>query len=676
MSLKRQLFITSLLMLLIPWAGLQFVLELDTALRQQARDQLRDQAERLAATAGDSLVGQEPVASNVPAIYVMSVSQAIRPDGYGGNWPNYEDSETTSDWQSVNSPLQQTLKWKAVSDGRYLYLLIRVSGLQPTLFNPANPESPHDFLELFQQAPSDQLGGPTAPKSWLITPSGQGRVYPVHSEKPSVRDYRITAFWQNPGNNWQLELQLPLPESGSHLGFTVNWPQDGEQISLGTSLTPLPALAGRDQSLEQKLTHQLNQGQRSWILEPGGWVTATLRAPSSERQPQFDELSTGQVLEQISLNALRALVQYYQPEPETVYFEQMRFPKDSWPPEGLVRHQDGSLWMLTSEPVFGGRTLLLEQSLDQLLTLSGSTLGSVIARSTLIIVAITLVLLGYASWLSWRITRLQKAVNASVDPDGRIIGSLAPGHAKDELGQLQRHFSQMIDRLQGYNRYLESFSRRLSHELKTPVAVVRSSLDNLDHSESETERSQYLERAASATDRLSQILNGMSEAARLEQSFDHADNETFDLAHVASQATGAYQSLDSEHVIRYQGLSDGALMYGSPELLVQMLDKLVDNARDFTPPGGLIQVKLERVGADLGLSVFNQGSALPDNTGTDIFDPFVSLREGQGEGHLGQGLLIVRLITDYHGARVSAANEVEGAIDGVRFRVIIPSANT
>lgn len=144
----------------------------------------------------------------------------------------------------------------------------------------------------------------------------------------------------------------------------------------------------------------------------------------------------------------------------------------------------------------------------------------------------------------------------------------------------------MVDRLQGYTDYLESFSRRLSHELKTPVAVIRSSLDNLEHARTDDERAGYRDQARQATDRLSQILQGMSEAARLEQSFDQADREPFDLAEVISEATAAYQGLDPDHHIRYEGPETGCRMTGSPDLMVQLLDKLVDNARDFTPAGG------------------------------------------------------------------------------------------
>jgi signal transduction histidine kinase len=166
----------------------------------------------------------------------------------------------------------------------------------------------------------------------------------------------------------------------------------------------------------------------------------------------------------------------------------------------------------------------------------------------------------------------------------------------------------------------------------------------------------------------------MSEAARLEQSFDHADKERFDLAEVAAQATGTYQALTHRNQIRYTGPEHGCPMTGSPELMVQLLDKLVDNARDFTPLGGLIDVRLEPTPAGLSLSVFNQGSSLPENT-ADIFGPFVSLREGSTKGHLGQGLLIVRLIAEFHGARVDAGNTTRDNIRGVRFRVTIPTVS-
>jgi signal transduction histidine kinase len=104
--------------------------------------------------------------------------------------------------------------------------------------------------------------------------------------------------------------------------------------------------------------------------------------------------------------------------------------------------------------------------------------------------------------------------------------------------------------------------------------------------------------------------------------------------------------------------------------LVQLLDKLVDNARDFTPQNGLIEVSLRTESKYHLLSVFNQGSALPEELATDIFSPFVSVRSSGHEGHLGQGLLIARLIAEHHGGRIQASNEN----GGVRFTVALPES--
>ncbi|MEC7432426.1 MAG: proteobacterial dedicated sortase system histidine kinase [Pseudomonadota bacterium] len=669
MSLKRQLLLASLLMLLVPWAGLRFVLELDSALRQQALQQLQAQGARLADVAGDRLL-DTPVATDQGAIYAGSTDQTITIDGYGHEWPGFDEGDQPAPWQTAGTT--SPLRWQASHDDQFLYLLIQRLDQGLALYNPARPDQAHERLELWLQAPARELGTHNQGQRWFIRAVAPGDVPVYRAEPAQARDHRLQASWQDKGASWELELKLPLPSPGSRLGFQAT--REGQpNNNTGTTLAPPPLLVQQDNRLEHLLKSQISPGQQATVLEPGSWILAHSRVAAPAPASVFDDLSPGQILEQISLNALSGLIRLYQPEPMHLPKENNRLEMTRLPDNGLVRHDDGSVWLATRHELFGGRILLLEQSLDQLLTLSGSTLGSVLARSLLIILALMLVLLGYASWLSWRITRLQALVEASVDDDGRILAAIPSPRSRDELGQLQQHFSQMVARLQNYNQYLESFSRRLSHELKTPVAVVRSSLENLAQGVAENERQQYLERAATATERLRRILHSMSEAARLEQSFEDTEKEPFDLARVLAEATSAYQQLDTRHRIVYSGPASDCVMNGSPEMLVQMLDKLVDNARDFTPEGGGIDVCLHIHDGHYLIEVFNEGSRLPDHDGVDIFGAFVSQRSGAHDGHLGQGLLIVRLIADYHGGRVEARNQHQSGIDGVCFRVIIPA---
>ncbi|MCK7542636.1 ATP-binding protein [Marinobacter bryozoorum] len=662
MTLKRQLFLASLLMLVIPWAGLQFVLELDQALRAQAQEQLLGQARRMADVVAAELSGQPPLTELEHAIFMHRADRPIHLDGYGDEWPGFQDGNQS--WQSLAG--QPDIRWQAASHGGYSYLLINVRHPAPAYLDPGNPDKPHEFLRLRWR--TDTL----VTERIIHTPT-QGQVVGRYPYNLSRRDHRVSGQWHTVSGGYQVELRLPRLSPGDQLGLEVAWPdpaQPGMYLTSGTQLDPIPLVTGRDPSLEARLATLLSPGQQVLVSEPAGWLIARDEAPMPDKGRSFGQLSPLEIIEQITLTGLRALVRVYQPEPRP-------FPTDRLqalePGTGGLVQQDDRIHLMAVAATDDERRLVLTQSLDQILALSGNTLGSVIARSVLLIIGLMLVLLGYASWLSWRIARLQRAVNASVDPDGRILGRIPPSRAPDELGELNRHFGHMVDRLQGYTDYLESFSRRLSHELKTPVAVIRSSLDNLEHADNDKERAGYQSRARQATDRLSQILQGMSEAARLEQSFDQADREPFDLAEVLAEATAAYQSLDTDHRLAYEGPATECRMTGSPELMVQLLDKLVDNARDFTPAGGLVLVTLARSGDQLRLSVFNEGSSLPRDLTGEIFNPFVSVREGSGEGHLGQGLLIVRLIAEHHDGQVQASNQVHNGVPGVRFDVDLPA---
>jgi len=107
-------------------------------------------------------------------------------------------------------------------------------------------------------------------------------------------------------------------------------------------------------------------------------------------------------------------------------------------------------------------------------------------------------------------------------------------------------------------------------------------------------------------------------------------------------------------------------------LLIQMLDKLVDNAVGFSSVGDTIDIGLDVVGQDLVLSVTNPGPQLPERMRFQLFDSMVSMRGSEGSHHLGLGLYVARLIAEGHGGNITADN-VEG---GVQFEVRLPSQNS
>ena len=149
---------------------------------------------------------------------------------------------------------------------------------------------------------------------------------------------------------------------------------------------------------------------------------------------------------------------------------------------------------------------------------------------------------------------------------------------------------------------------------------------------------------------------------------DHAEPEQFDLQAVLESTTKAYRDVYKNRVFEFTSSVETASATGSPELLIQMLDKLVDNAVGFSQDNDTIELALGVDDGALLIAVTNPGPQLPERMRSQMFDSMVSMRGGESSRHLGLGLYVARLIAEGHGGHIGADN-VEG---GVCFTVTIP----
>jgi two-component system, OmpR family, sensor histidine kinase ChvG len=316
--------------------------------------------------------------------------------------------------------------------------------------------------------------------------------------------------------------------------------------------------------------------------------------------------------------------------------------------------------------------ILLEKTADALLIWSNRALGTLLFGGMLSMLFAASILFGYAGWLSYRVRRLKLATENALTPEGKLRGNFPRSRTVDEIGDLSRSFGALLDQVGDYNDYLRTLSSKLSHELSTPLAVVRSSLENLEHEAISTSARTYAQRAKTGADRLMQILRSMSEATRIERAIASAEGEEFDLRAVVTGATAAYRDLAGQRELSCEVPTDPVVMFGAPELIHQALDKLVDNALSFTPDSGWLRITLLPAGdGSFVLSVSNTGPTLPEKMRERLFDSLVSMRDSKpGSAHLGLGLYIVRLIAELHGGKASAGNLPEGIGVDVRMKLL------
>ena len=295
-----------------------------------------------------------------------------------------------------------------------------------------------------------------------------------------------------------------------------------------------------------------------------------------------------------------------------------------------------------------------------------------------LVLAVTLVGAGaltlFASRLSSRITSLRDEIEQAIDAKGRVRHIAAGSGAGDEIGDLSRSFSSVLSRLADAAAHREQLANRLSHELRTPIAVVRSSLENLQGDAIDSEARVYLERAQGGLSRLSQILTRMGEAARLEQSLDDAEFERVDLVALVRGCVDGYRSAYAPRSLILDAPDAAIAIDAAPDLVAQMLDKLVANAIEFGLAERPVVVRVERAGESALLAVSNDGPPLPDAMRERVFESMVSVRaeaqRGSAVPHLGLGLYIVRLIAQLHRGSARADNRADGS--GVVVTVTLP----
>ena len=323
-----------------------------------------------------------------------------------------------------------------------------------------------------------------------------------------------------------------------------------------------------------------------------------------------------------------------------------------------------------AHPIYSGSVqtgaIILQQGTDGILSLTNQAMTRLITLTLIATVGVAVVLLGYASWLSARIRHLSNAAERALD-EKRVRTSLPSALAGDEIGDLSRSFSSVLQQLGDYNDYLQTLASKLSHELRTPLTIVRSSLENLEHESLSEESAVYTARAKDGAERLRKILNAMSEASRTEQLIENVEPEVFDLGKVLESTVAAYGDAWPERQFTFANRAADTSVFGSPELVIQMLDKLADNAVEFSETGNEIKVSLDSDLDSVILSIFNQGPSLPDNMRTQLFHSMVSVRQGDGKRHLGLGLYVARLIAEGHSGAISADNAEDGVIFTIKF---------
>ncbi len=671
MSLRFKLLLIALSTLALPWAGWQFVRQMEQLLRQGQEQALTASAKALARSLVASQLELPPIGT---ALYAHQTSTPMLIDGFADDWallmPYAQNLGPGNDPQKLRILLSSDTDW--------FYLLAQIHDSTRVRADARDPNATsRDHLIL-------SLGRGSAVHKYLIASAAPGAFEAISLTAEDALPSTLSGEWQEEADGYRIELRLPHAQRPDRLGLAVfDAPRPKNSLSAmnddeNLETYPLIHFSTR---LSQGIAPFAPADVRVRLLNSEAWVIAKSGELSAANDPKSSRLRW---LENLIYRGLIApgFVSARDFDPALprlntaeVWQALSGIAASAWHPaerEGAVV-LTVAIPLQTSGNIQGA--LLLEQASDALPLLTNRALLSLVGVSFLVVLIAGVVLFLFASVLSLRIRRLRDATERALRSDGRTDTHFPMTSAQDELGDLSRSFGKLLEEIDAYTDYLRTLASKLSHELNTPLAIVKSSLDNLEHQEMPSAAQPYLLRAREGAERIGVIVRMMSEARRMERAIASAEGEDFDLRAVIRGCVEAYRVLVGTRELRCELPTHSALMYGAPELIAQALDKLFDNALSFTPPEGWIAIALMPTSGGMEITVANNGPLLPETMQDRLFDTLVSMRDpsvarSHGDApHLGFGLYIVRLVAELHAGNAAARNLDTG--NGVEFRITL-----
>jgi len=226
---------------------------------------------------------------------------------------------------------------------------------------------------------------------------------------------------------------------------------------------------------------------------------------------------------------------------------------------------------------------------------------------------------------------------------------------------------------------IEAFAADVTHELKNPIASLRSALDGLESVKDEKLRQRLMEVAREVVMRLDRLISDISEAARTDAELHRAKFERVDLGSLIEQIVSSWETRREKGDARIafaRPRKDTAVVMGKPDRLARAINAIIDNAVSFSPPGGLVEIAAAHVGDEIRIRIDDEGPGVPSEAREAIFNRFHSVRpEGESFGrHSGLGLAIAQAIVKGHDGEIDV-HDRDDAPSGARFTIRLPAAD-
>ncbi|MFL0357213.1 ATP-binding protein [Erythrobacter sp. GH1-10] len=450
------------------------------------------------------------------------------------------------------------------------------------------------------------------------------------------------------------------------------------------------ALAGATRERQEALLVQIGkeQGMRLRMFDAEGRLWADSFA-LDEPAFTFDDITDDTWDQQFArwldrtvdtIVAAETVTDYVEPESDTAeaWPELVRAREERVSQVNLYDWRDGTPVITAAAPVgLNGATLLTVRNAVDIT-------ATVRAARTTLVTAVLLVLFASAMLSLYLartiVTPLRQLANAAVKVrQGREREVEVPRlpDRSDEIGLLARAVSDMTGALRQRIDAVDSFAADVAHEIKNPLASLRSAIESLPRVEDPKLRRELEQIATHDVRRIDRLVTEISDASRIDAEMSRATLERIDMADLIRSIIGSreYRAENQNHRIELTTRGFAANVLGVGARLERVIENLLDNAVSFSPPEAAIEVTVDNDGTCVSVTVCDSGPGIPEDSREKVFKRFHSVRPEQEDfgNHSGLGLAIARAIAEAHDGSLLAESRSDGA-PGACLHLRLPAA--
>lgn len=283
----------------------------------------------------------------------------------------------------------------------------------------------------------------------------------------------------------------------------------------------------------------------------------------------------------------------------------------------------------------------------------------------------------------WYLTQKLRKVNATVrrfkegDLQARIEDTEGDWKTLAEtFNEMADTINENIETLRSVESLRRDLIANVSHDLRTPLAIMKGYIETLQikqHDLTDEERARYLDIAHNSAEKLSRLVSQLFEYSKLEGDQVQPEKEPFQISDLVMDTIQKYELMAADKNIDLKLNAPGKLplVFADLSLVERVVQNLMDNALQYTPDGGKVEIKLSDLGDGVEVCIADTGPGIPEADQAYIFDRYrkASAATTNGNG-TGLGLAIVKKIMELHDAKIRIQSKLH---EGTSFMFVLPA---